>query len=377
MNYDFEESGKRDHVNINDFDVLNRISSIINSEFGSNDAAIARYLIAHIRRSSEINVATITRDAFVTRSAVRRFCNRLGYQSLSDLKESFTQSVFPSDLSHREEEFGYEEYRAELDVRMIEMFAEVESGVSDIAIKHLADEIDGHKNVEIWCTNNVSANLVRFQQEMFYAGKIVRIVAGANVAELKNMGDASQSLIILVSVSGLFASQAREYLDCRSGRKILITAFSNDDKSRSFDRVYRLGNAGNGIDRLGVYSKYAMTYFFDLLSSCYLSRYPCTKGEPLYSSPVWRMSVDNLRFGLRAALKAGDYPRLNVPWKHDRDLCNSAEGRYRRSMLQMYSTVTKCSLGKCHQRSQIHRPSYPNSVKPQVKAIWIRPEPCI
>lgn len=171
MNYDFEESGKRDHVNINDFDVLNRISSIINSEFGSNDAAIARYLVAHIRRSSEINVAAITRDAFVTRSAVRRFCNRLGYQSLSDLKESFTQSVFPSDLSHREEEFGYEEYRAELDVRMIEMFAEVESGVSDIAIKHLADEIDGHKNVEIWCTNNVSANLVRFQQEMFYAAR--------------------------------------------------------------------------------------------------------------------------------------------------------------------------------------------------------------
>ena len=44
----------------------------------------------------------------------------------------------------------------------------------------------------------------------------------------------------------------------------------------------------NGIDRLGVYSKYAMTYFFDLLSSCYLSRYPCTKGEPLYGSTlVW------------------------------------------------------------------------------------------
>ena len=31
-------------------------------------------------------------------------------------------------------------------------------------------------------------------------------------------------------------------------------------------------------------------------------------------------------FGLRAALKAGDYPRLIVPRKHDRDLCNSARG---------------------------------------------------
>ena len=92
MNYDFEESGKRDHVNINDFDVLNRISSIINSEFGSNDAAIARYLIAHIRRSSEINVAAITRDAFVTRSAVRRFCNRLGYQSLERIIYSVSLS---------------------------------------------------------------------------------------------------------------------------------------------------------------------------------------------------------------------------------------------------------------------------------------------
>lgn len=30
--------------------------------------------------------------------------------------------------------------------------------------------------------------------------------------------------------------------------------------------------------------------------------------------------MDNLRFGLRAALKAGDYPRLNVPWKPDLDL---------------------------------------------------------
>ena len=289
MNHDFEESGKRDSMNINDFDVLNRISSIINSESGSNDAAIARYLIAHLRRSSEINVAAITREAFVTRSAVRRFCNRLGYQSLSDLKESFSQSVFPSDLSHRDEGYGYEEYRAELDVRMIEMFAEVESGVSDVVIKHLADEIEGHKNVEIWCTNNVSANLVRFQQEMFYAGKIVRIVAGTNVADSKSVEDASQTLIILVSVSGLFAAQAREYLDCRSGRKILITAFSSDESARSFDRVYRLGSAGNGIDRLGVYSKYAMTYFFDLLSSCYISRYPCTKGEPLYGETLtWR-----------------------------------------------------------------------------------------
>ena len=164
----------------------------------------------------------------------------------------------------------------------------------------------------------MSANLVRFQQEMFYAGKIVRIVAGANVAELKNMGDASQSLIILVSVSGLFASQAREYLDCRSGRKILITAFSNDDKSRSFDRVYRLGNAGNGIDRLGVLFEIRHDLFFRLAIVVLLESLPLHQG----GAALWAyfglarvvaalqfsrlgMNVDNLHFGLRAALKSG------------------------------------------------------------------------
>ena len=76
-------------MNISDFDVLNRISAIINTEPGSNDASIARYLITHLRRSRDINVTAITREAFVTRSAVRRFCNRLGYPSLSALKDSF------------------------------------------------------------------------------------------------------------------------------------------------------------------------------------------------------------------------------------------------------------------------------------------------
>lgn len=274
--------GKGIRLNISDFDVLNRISAIINTEFGSNDASIARYLISHLRQSRDINVTAITREAFVTRSAVRRFCNRLGYQSLSDLKESFSQSIFPSDLSHREAEIGYEDYRAELDVRMIEMFAEVESRVSDVVVKHLADEIEQHAHVEIWCTNNVSGNLTRFQQEMFFAGKIVRIVSGPDIAASKNPDDTSAALIIVVSVSGLFAAQAHEELSRRKGRKILITAFSSETTARTFDRTYRLSSAGNGIDRLGVYSKYAVTYFFDLLSSCYISRFPSTKGDPLY-----------------------------------------------------------------------------------------------
>ena len=116
-------------------------------------------------------MTAITREAFVTRSAVRRFCNRLGYPSLSALKDSFLAIRVSSDLSHREAEMTYGKYRAELDVRMIEMFAEVESRVSDAVIEHLADEIERRSNVEIWCTNNVSGNLTRFQAGDVFRGQ--------------------------------------------------------------------------------------------------------------------------------------------------------------------------------------------------------------
>lgn len=283
--------GKR--MNVNDFEMLNRISLIINNESGSNDAAIARYLIAHLRRSNDITVTTISEHVHVTRSAVRRFCNRLGYQSLSDLKASFSQSVFPSDLSHRSPTMRFAEYRAELDVRMIEMFAEVEGKVSDAIIQNLSDEIERRQDIEIMCANNVSSNLVRFQQEMFFAGKIVRIVSSNEIMRTRPLQESlNGSLLIVVSVSGLFAGQIREYLLSRRAKKILVTAFARHETASDYDKVCYLSDRDDGIDRLGVYSKYAITYFFDLLSSSYLSRFPSTSGNPLFGPTAnWPSSL--------------------------------------------------------------------------------------
>lgn len=276
-------------MNISDFELLNHISAIINTESGSNDAAIAEYLIAHLRHREAISVTAIMHHAHVTRSAVRRFCNRLGYHSLSDLKSSFSQLVFPSDIRHRDPGLGYEEYRAALDVGMLEMYAEVESRVSDTAVRQLADEIQRRSAVEVLCTNNVSGNLIRFQQEMFYAGKVVRISTGSGEAAVRAAPESlNDSLLIVVSVSGMFAASVRERVVGRTAKKVLVTAFCNEATARGYDVVYYLSGRGNGIDHLGLYSKYAVTYFFDLLSSCYISRYPSTKGEPLYGpASVW------------------------------------------------------------------------------------------
>lgn len=278
-------------MNINDFELLNRICSVINNETGTNDAAIATYLIDHLRNARAVNVTAIMEHAFVSRSAVRRFCNRLGYQSLSDLKESFSQLVFPSDLSHRDPTLTFTDYRAALDVRMLEMYADVESRVSDAEIVQLADEIHERHNVEIMCANNVSGTLTRFQQELFFTGKTVRISAGDNIAKPGTEAYAlTDSLLIVVSASGLFARQIDPYAMGRRARKVLITAFCNEETARHYDKVCYLSDRGNGIDELGIYSKCAIVYFFDLLSACYISRYPMSSTAPLYGeSHAWEL----------------------------------------------------------------------------------------
>ena len=268
-------------MNNHGFGLLNIISSIINEEHDGNDVAIARYLISNLRNSEAINVSAITERAHVTRSAVRRFCNRLGYQSLSELKRSFSQLVFPSDFRHRDPNLSFNEYRAELDIRMMEMYAEVEGRISDSLLDELANEIAQHHNVELLCTNNVSGNLTRFQQEMFFAGKIVRLNTQDNGKPPMRVETYHDSLIIVVSVSGMFARELDERMWTRTAKKVLITAFSSKDTASRFDRAYYLSDRGNGIDELGVYSKYAITYLFDLLSSRYITQYK-SPGKPLF-----------------------------------------------------------------------------------------------
>lgn len=269
------------------FGLLNKISAIINEGNGDNDAAIARYLVSNIRKSDAINVSAITERAHVTRSAVRRFCNRLGYQSLRELKDSCSQLMFPSDIRHRDPNLSFHDYRAALDVRIIEMYAEIESRVSDELLSELSRELARHQTVEILCSNNTSGNLVRFQQEMFFAGKIIQLSTEARVRSPHAVETLNDSLAIVVSVSGMFA---RELDDCfwnRSAKKVLITAFSNQQTAAKFDRAYYLGDGKDGIDTFGIYSKYGVTYLFDLLSSYYIATF-ATRGTPFFGpSATW------------------------------------------------------------------------------------------
>lgn len=258
---------------IQDFELLDSICQIVNHDDSGNDAAIAQYVISNIKNPNAITIKRIMGEAYVTRSSIRRFCNRLGYSSLTDLKDSLDETMFPSDLAHRSIHMPLEDYRPQLYKDVIEVLTAVDTHANNGRMVRLANDIARHEQVEFLCANNTTGNLQRFQQEMLYAGKVIRIGRGGKQeAASSNTENPSNTLIVVVSVSGLYARQTIPYLAERNARTILITAFCANETAQTFDEAVFMspGGSSTGIDHHGLYAKYGITYFLDLLSECYL-----------------------------------------------------------------------------------------------------------
>lgn len=257
-------------MNVNNFGLLNAVCALINSGEDSSDVSIARYLVKHLGDLQSVTSNEVIEEAFVTRSAVRRFCNRLGYRCWSDLKDSFSNTAYPSDLSHRDLSVPLGEYRSHIDEYITAMMNDFPTSLDEENIHRFAQDIHDHGSVEILCANNVQGNLLRFQQEMFFAGKCIPLGTWSDAAA--TTGGAG-NLTIVVSVSGRFVDEAFERIERITGKKLLVTVCRDERYPELFDEVLYLSSQSFELDPLGVYAKYGVTYLFDLISADYLSTF--------------------------------------------------------------------------------------------------------
>lgn len=271
-------------MNINNLVLLNTLSSIINEGTTDCHYSIAEYLLHNIHRISNVSVNNIVDEAFVSRSTIRRFCNRLGYDNFSELKNSLSAIIFPSNI-HLREFMDTSNYRNELKKELPKMFTDINSTVTDDIIDDLVKLIHQYDDVAIISASNTNSNLLKFQQELFYANKIVRLISigldNGNISETLNRN----SLIISVSVSGVFANAINDMMKELSGRKILITAYRNDIFEETYDQIIYISSDKSNSkdnpfweDKIGLYGKYGITYIFDLIAEHYIYSYMKRRG---------------------------------------------------------------------------------------------------
>ena len=255
----------------------NTFCLVLNSGQHNSDYAIALYLMPRLGNIQSVSITEIIDNAFVTRSAVRRFCNRMGFTSFSDLKDGITSALFPSDLNARDLAQDLNSYRSALDSGIQRMFIQMEQTVDKEVIEGLARELHRNSRVTLACAGNTSGVLNRFQQELFFAGKLTEVVTSDYESRLTRKPAQVTSLLVVVSASGVFARSFDYLIRQVDARKVLITANLELLNWGAYDRVLCLSEDQEGRDALGIYGKYGVSYFFDLLSSSYLN---------LFGSPI-------------------------------------------------------------------------------------------
>lgn len=259
-------------MNINNLGLLNTLSSIINDEEDSSDKAISKYLLTNLNQMDLLTINEIVDEAYVSHSSVRRFCNRLGYKNFSELKNSFSDIVFPSNLHLRKFD-PVHLYRENITAELTNIINGINQMNDDQMIQNIVDSIHNHAEVSLMSANNTTSNLLKFQQELFYANKIVRIVNNnyedRNLSEVLNQSD----LTIIVSISGVFAEGINQVIQNNTIKKILVTANRNPDFKAFYDEIYYLSENDIRSDALGLLGKYGTTYFFDLISEHYIYKY--------------------------------------------------------------------------------------------------------
>lgn len=259
-------------ANINNLGLLNSLSEIINAGNQDSNYAIATYIIHNMNRIQDLSINDIVDESYSSRSAVRRFAERLGYENYSAMKASIGGLIFPSDLRHRNLQ-TLKNHRAQLDELIESVIVDINELWPNEVLEQFVSLLHSYDHVLLICANNTSGDLIRFQQELVYANKVVSVISGRytnnRLAEQAEPG----GLIITVSASGKFAEIANEWIKTLPGHKILITGNRSEVFKQAYDQRFFISSHSFTEDHLGVYGKYGITYLLDLISTSYLFRF--------------------------------------------------------------------------------------------------------
>lgn len=259
------------------FNLQSALLNVLNRNVGDTDSVIASYLLAHFDQLGDINIYEAAAECRVSRSSIQRFAKSIGYGSFTDMKLArLALQGHLSSLAAYTQMTG--DSRALMD-QVNEMMEDVRQAPGDEAIARLCDAIHDSRQVFILCANTSTTGAHQLQEEMFLAGRLIRIVTDSAPAFDLLKATSPSDHIVLLSVTGTFAIAAARELDGVKARKVLVTMNESEEVSRHYDEVVLLGYQRFAHDSIGsqgarnVYSRYAMPFFLDLVMGAYANRY--------------------------------------------------------------------------------------------------------
>ncbi|QWT17651.1 MurR/RpiR family transcriptional regulator [Collinsella sp. zg1085] len=265
------KSPPHSQFSIKRFSLMNSLMTVLNqSKVNDPNHVMARYFLDHFEHLSELNVYEVANDCFTSRSGIRRFCQSIGFENFSAIKNSAYEwnrhrNFFVTYANHST-------YHEHLKNQLDHMSTAINAELTTERLNEIADQIAHAHEVVLIASDFSSTAALEFQQSMLFMHKLIRILSDS-------FGDASMlntlcehDLVIVISASGTYSRIAAPSLADVSARRLLITLNHDPKLAEPYDDVQYLSPQSFQGERT-VFARYGINYFFDLLYHRYFIRH--------------------------------------------------------------------------------------------------------
>ncbi len=260
------------------FNLLTSLLAVLNrNDVEGPQAILAHYLLSHLHDLNELNIYDVAADCYVSRSSIQRFAKSLGYRGFADLKQQ--HAAIRSHYDRFAAYTNHPNFAHYLSDQMTGMISDVSAMAQAQGLAWLVDQIDRAGQVCVLHARTSSTGVEEFQEGMLTAGKLVHIAIDSveSIRLLQGLGP--QDLLITASATGNFALASLDDLRPLHSRKVLVTLNRSSRLLEVYDRIFYLSateydsDAVSSIGLRNVYTRYGLSFFFDLLFHEYAVRH--------------------------------------------------------------------------------------------------------
>ncbi len=256
--------------NINKFGLLNSLISLINeSDDSASDVTVAKYLLQNYNRLHDLNIYDIAEECCVSRATIRRLAIKIGFENFRDLKD---QNLNSSEYPFYHSGIENDESGNTVVQQIANMASECEQFFNEERKDTIVQEL--HQATQIvFLTNDVySRQSSEFQKALILSGKMVRVVSSKFMDNEVLSNLKQNDILIVISVSGFFASQVVPFVQGNMAKKVLLTTVNDDLYKTVFDEIWYLSSEPK-IGKRNVYTLYATQYCLERIFAAYVKKY--------------------------------------------------------------------------------------------------------
>ncbi|OOM75302.1 putative DNA-binding transcriptional regulator [Clostridium puniceum] len=258
-------------MNIHRLKLIDSLFKIMEyTDLGDPDNVIATYFLKNYSRLGKLNIYDVADECFASRSSIRRFCKRIGFENFLDLKNEFKAFDYQYNYFMKlHEKINYREWYAK---EINSAISEIDEMITNEKVEEIAQHIYQSSRVIFLSSYSSAQIIMEFQRPLVLLNKVVQVMTDTNynVEVLTSLQETD--LIFLVSTMGNVAKANLKILPLCKAQKLLITTCREKSFEKSFDDIYYLTKE-DYTNIKSVQGKYGLAYLFDILYNVYLKKY--------------------------------------------------------------------------------------------------------